>query len=41
MAAPFALDGPVDRIAFETHVKKVLIPAPDGVSFSGLFVRGA
>jgi hypothetical protein len=32
MAAPFALDEPINRIAFETYVEKVLILAPDGVS---------
>jgi transposase len=26
MIAPFVLDGPVNRIAFETYVEKVLVP---------------
>jgi transposase len=26
MAAPFVLDGPINRIAFETYVEKVLVP---------------
>jgi hypothetical protein len=42
IAAPFVLDGPIDRIAFETHVVKVLILAPDGVerSMSSGLTRG-
>ncbi|WP_422679954.1 IS630 family transposase [Chelatococcus albus] len=27
MIAPFVLDGPINRVAFETHVEKVLVPA--------------
>ena len=30
MVAPFVLDGPINRLAFETYVARVLVPVSNG-----------
>jgi len=35
MIAPFALDGPINRSAFETYVEKVLVPGENALPGMG------